>query len=241
MTHWKRVQHYAQCIPTPLERCKVLASQASGVLILDGTFVKVRGDERCIHIAYDTSIGVVDYWIDDTENKTAYAYMLARLKAVGYKVLCAVSDGSWSLLSLFTDEKIPHQRCIFHLLEDLRRMLTIHGELRGGNHVLYSRLKYILKSNTLEKVAERLEYFRNTTTMLFMKPKQCDAIQWFWHIIADAVLYLSFQKDQVPRTSNGLENLNGQIKARLKTFRGVKAEKSLHNLLKILFRFRNYK
>ena len=208
---------------------------------MDGTFVKVLGDERCIHIAFDTGIGAVDYWIDDTENKTAYAYILARLKAVGYEIICAVSDGDGSLLSLFDEEKIPHQRCIFHILKDLRAMLTVHGELRGGNHILYSRLKRILKSNTLEKLAERIELFRIMTAPLFETSKQLSAIRWFWRIIADAALHLSFDYHQVPRTSNLLENLNGQIKARIKTFRGVKSEKSLHNLLKILFRFRNYK
>lgn len=53
-------------------------------------------------------------------------------------------------------------------------------------------------------------------------------------------MHLSFEED-VPRTSNILENLNGQIKARIKTFRGIKSEKSLNNFLKILFYFRNYK
>lgn len=241
MTHWKRVQAYSACIPSPIEHYKKNLSEASGILILDGTFVKVLGDERCIHIAFDTGIGVVDYWIDDTENKTAYSYILARLKSAGYEIICAVSDGDWSLLSLLDEEGIPHQRCIFHILEDLRAMLSVRGELIGGDHILYSRLKYILKSNTLEKLAMRIEQFRTITEPIFRTSKQSHVIGWFWNIIADASIHLSFKPRQVPRTSNILENLNGQIKARLKTFRGVKSETSLHNLLKILFRFRNYK
>lgn len=241
MAHWKRVQAYSACIPSPLEHCKQYVKKASGVLILDGTFTKVLGEERCIHIAYDTKLGVVDYWIDDTENKTAYSYILVRLSAIGYKIICAVSDGDGSLLSLFDEENIPHQRCIFHILQDLRAMLTVHGELIGSNHILYSRLKRIFKTHTLEKLVQRIEDFRKTTKPIFQTSKQISVILWFWKIIADATLHLSFDPHQVPATSNLLENLNGQIKARLKTFRGVKSEKSLHNLLKILFRFRNYK
>lgn len=241
MAHWKRVQVYSMCIPTPLENCKKHLSQTSRVLILDGTFTKVLGEERCIHIAYDTHLGVIDYWIDDTENKTAYSYILARLKSVGYEPICVVSDGDVSILFLLDEEKIPHQRCIFHLLQDLRAMLTIHGELTGANHILYGRLKHILKSNMLEKLVQRIEGFRNITEPIFKTQKQRSVIAWFWEIIADATIHLSFDKSQVPRTSNVLENLNGQIKARIKTFRGVKSEESLHNLLKILFRFRNYK
>lgn len=241
MAHWKRAQAYSACIPSPLEHCNQFIEKASSILILDGTFTKVLGEERCIHIAYDTKLGVIDYWIDDTENKTAYAYMLARLKAVGYEMICAVSDGNISLLSLLDEEKIPHQRCIFHVLLDLRIMLTVHGELSGSNRILYSRLKRILKSHTLEKLVQRIDDFRKMTAPIFQTSKQISVILWFWKIIADATLHLSFEPHQVPRTSNLLENLNGQIKARLKTFRGVKSEESLNNLLKILFRFRNYK
>jgi len=42
---------------------------------------------------------------------------------------------------------------------------------------------------------------------------------------------LSFEEN-VPRTNNLLENLNGQIEQRLKTFRGVKSEDSLNKILK---------
>ncbi len=213
----------------------------TGILLLDGKWVNILGEHFCIHIAYDTGIGVVDYWIDCTENKQAYGYILRRLKDSGYELRVAVSDGHFSLMSLFEEENIVHQRCLFHILWDLQEMLKINGELFGGNHILYSRLKHILKSKTLEAFVESLESFRRQSLSLFATYKQQQAIQWFFGVLHDATVHLSFAPGEVPRTSNLLENINGQIEARIKTFRGVKSEKSLHNLLKILFHFRKYK
>lgn len=241
VAHFKLSQKYAQHIPSPLEHFVSHKNQATGILLLDGKWVRILGEPFCIHIAYDTGIGVVDYWIDCTENKQAYGYILRRLHDRGYELRVAVSDGHASLISLFEEEHIPHQRCLFHILQDLRQMLMVNGELVGANHVLYSRLKYILKSQTIEKFAVRIDWFRHHSASLFFTPKQEYAISWFWSIASDASLHLSFDAGLVPRTSNLLENMNGQIEARLKTFRGIKSEKSLHNLLKILFRFRNYK
>lgn len=241
VTHWKLSQRYAEHILSPLENLRHHTKEATGILLLDGTWVNIRGESFCIHIAYDTGIGVVDYWIDCTENKQAYGYVLRRLTDAGYAIRAAVSDGHSSLTSLFDEEHIIHQRCMFHLLQDLNELLSIDGELFGGNAILYSRLKYILKSKTLEKLVARLDVFREKTQHLFSSYKHRRTIKWFWNILHDATVHLSFEAAEVPSTNNLLENLNGQIKARLKTFRGVKSEKSLHNLLKILFRFRNYK
>lgn len=241
VTHWKLSQRYAEHIPSPLENLKSHCKEATGILLMDGTWVNIRGEGFCIHIAYDTGIGVVDYWIDCSENKQAYSYILRRLSGVGYGLRVAVSDGHSSLISLFEEENTLHQRCLFHLLQDLREMLMMNGELISANHILYSRLKYILKSKTIEKFAARLEVFREKSQPLFHSPKQRYAIKWFWNIVHDATVHLSFEEGEIPRTSNLLENLNGQIKARLKTFRGVKSEKSLNNLLKVLFHFRKYK
>lgn len=224
-----------------MESLKRRLNSASGILVLDSTFVPVRGKERYIHIAYDTTLGVVDYWIDEAENKTAYAYILRRLKESRYPFRCVVSDGHFAIVPAVDEEGYPHQRCIFHLLRNLKDFLSHQGELRGGNGILYSRMKHILKSPTIEDLERRMSWFRKYSAPHFRKNKQKSALRWLWQILPQATIHLCFLEHDVPRTSNILENLNGQIKARLKTFRGVKSEKSLHNLLKILFHFRRHK
>jgi len=181
----------------------------------------------------------VDYWQDCTENKQAYGYILTKLVEIGYKPICIVSDGHWAVKTLCEEEKIPQQLCVFHLLRYLRDQLSDHGELLKGNKVLYSRIKGILKSYSIESLENKVQNFRKIAVH-FETPRQKQVVSWFFKILPRAVIHLSFEEN-VPSTTGLLENINGQIRARLKTFRGVKSQDSLEKTLKILFRFRNYK
>jgi len=235
---WRLVQQYAKHIPSPLENYIKNKEKASGVLLLDATFTKVKGRDIAIIIAYDTGVGVVNYWFDVTENATAYSYVLQRLDKAGYRPACIVSDGFSAILTVVQEKGLPHQRCLFHLLKNLRKGLANEwGWKKPKDHILYSRIKGIFKTNNIEDLPKRIDQFREFERIF---PGRYEIFRWFWAVLPNAVLHLSYEED-VPRTTALLENLNGQIKARLKTFRGVKSEKSLHNLLKILFHFNNYK
>lgn len=240
MGKWKQAQNYAKHIPSPLYHYVRHRAKATHILVVDATFTTVRGECRAVMIAYDTGIGVVDYWIDVTENATAYSLIFQRLEQAGYKPICVVSDGHDSILSVVKERHFPHQRCVFHLLQELRRKLGkgYEHELQGRSRVLYSRIKGIFKTKNIEVLSERLERFRKNAVPLFSHHQAL--LRWFWKILPNAVLHLSYT-EKVPNTSNVLESLNGQIKQRLKTMRGMKSERSLHNLLKILFHFRKYK
>ncbi len=240
MGKWKQVQQYAKHVPFPLVNYVRNKEKASGILLLDATFTKIKGKDRAIMIAYDTGMGVIDYWIDVTENATAYSLIFQHLDKVGYKPICVVSDGHRSLMSVIRERKLPHQRCIFHLLRELKRRLGrgLYPELKGRKKILYSRIKYIIKTRRLEDLPGRVRLFREKTEPLFIKEQE--TLDWFHSILPHAVLHLSYEEN-IPNGTNLLENLNGQIKQRIKTTRGMKSEQSLDNLLKILFYFRNYK
>lgn len=240
MGKWKQVQQYAKHIPHPLEHLEKHISQATSILLLDATFTRVSGKEIAIMIAYDTGIGVIDFWVDETENKTAYSYILRRLKDRKYEPICVVSDGHFSIIPLVREERIPHQRCVTHLLRELRRSLAKkeNGELEGKNLVIYRRIQWLFRTKKIEDIPKRLTVIREASGNLFKK--KGGTLRWFWQILPDAILHLSYEEN-IPCTTNLLENLNGQIKQRIKTTRGMKSEKSLHNLLKVLFYFRKYK
>lgn len=239
MTTWRRVQEYADFIDHPIENLHLRIPQVSRVLVLDATYVKIRGRSHYVHIAYDTGVGVVHFAIDESENTTAYAIMLNMLAERGYKPLVVVSDSHSGILSAIADWNIPHQRCVFHLLKNLRDMLTIKRELKGSNRVLFVRMWRVLMSETIEELSERANDLR-AIRFYFRKKEHQRALNLFWDTLHEATLHLSFD-GLVPNTSNVIERLNGQIKARLKTMRGVKSKQSLYKLLIILFYFRHYK
>lgn len=242
-TKWRQAQKYADQIIEPLENFRKNFLKASKILLLDGKHVNILGESVCVHIAYDTNIGVVDFWVDDAENKTAYAYMLRRLKDFQYQPICVVSDDHSSITPLLREEKIPHQLCIFHLLRILRRLLIGNNKftepIPPRYQVMYSRMKGIFKTSSIEEIPDRVHDFRKLQ-IFWQSRKERYVLDWFWHILPNAIMCLSFEEN-VPRTSNLLENLNGQIEQRLKTFRGVKSEDSLNKILKILFFLRNFK
>lgn len=240
---WKQAQAYARHVIHPLDNLRLHLHKASHILLLDGKFVPILGRSRCLHIAYDTAIGVIDFWLDDTENKTAYGYILRRLKEHDYEPICVVADDHASISDLLKEKGIPHQLCIFHLLKNLRWMVAkpdlFSSDIRPDCKVLYSRIKGIFKTSRIEKLSDRVSQFRRLSHY-WQKPVQQKVLRWFWKHLNRAVMGLSFS-EKIPKTSNLLENLNGQIEARLKTFRGVKSEKSLENIVKMIFYFRNFK
>ena len=240
MAHWKMVQDYAMHIPSPFEHYLKNRNHVSGVLLLDGKYVLIRGVPHCILLAYDTKLGVVGFEIANSENITVYRDLVELLVRAGYPLQCIVSDGHTAISHIVTLQRVPHQRCIFHLLKELRVMLTDSGRLTGSDLILFSRLRFMLLASTLEAFSEQYAVFRSRTVYAFRTYQQRQAIRKFIAVLPDAIMHLSFEKGLVPRTSNSIENCIGQIEARLKTFRGVKSKPSLHNLLKVLFRFRNY-
>jgi transposase-like protein len=241
MGKWKQVQAYAEHIPSPLEHYARNRHKATHILLVDALFTKIRGEDRAVMIAMDTGIGVVDYVIDVTENKTAYSYLMQRLiDQAGYGPLIVVSDGHFSIIPILRERNLPHQRCVNHLLRELKRKLAhkSEAELTGRNKILYSRIKHIFHTKTIGDLPEKINYFRNMVEPMF--PDKQSVLRWFWKVLPDAVLHLSYT-ESIPPTTNRIENLNGQVKQRIKTMKGMKSEKSLHNLLKILFYFRKYK
>jgi len=136
--------------------------------------------------------------------KTAYAYLLKRLKDLQYEPICVVSDDHSSISFLLEEEKIPHQLCIFHLLRTLRRMLTGNNKftepIPEKYQVMYSRMKGIFKTNHIEEIPVRVNDFRKLQ-IFWQSPKEKYILDWFWKILPNAIMCLSFEEN-APRTSN---------------------------------------
>lgn len=234
MGKWKQVQEYAKHIPSPLENLEKNLCKASYLLILDATPIKILGKKKMVIIAYDTKIGAIDYLIRNEETKNGYNTIFRRIKKKGYIPTCVISDGHTGLESLIRSKQLPHQRCVFHLLRDLERLLgkRVGKSLNRADRRIFLLIKKVWYSKNLDEALERLNKCN------FRKKKYI--AQWFKKTLQNALMHLSYN-EKVPKTTNLLENLNGQIKQRIKTMRGMKSKKSLHNLLKILFYFRKYK
>jgi transposase-like protein len=161
LTKWRQAQKYANHVSHPLIHYLRNKDRASHILLLDAIFIKVKGEERAVLIAYDTVIGVINYWIDESENIAAYSLIYQQLEKVGYKPICVVSDKCISIVKTTAEKKYPHQYCVFHLLKTLRAWLTVSGEFRyPKDKLLFNRIHHIFMTEKIEDVPRRIERFR---------------------------------------------------------------------------------
>ena len=232
------MQKYAKHISHPLIHYLRNKDRASNTLLVDAIYIKVKGEERAVLIAYDTGIGVINYWIDESESASAYGMLFRQLDYVGYKPICVVSDRHVSIIKVVDERRLPHQFCVFHLLKQLRENLTVRGEFRyPKDEILFNRIYHIFMTNKIENIPSLIEQFRVFQEAFDGREP---VFAWFWNVVPNALLHLSYQQ-KIPRTSNYIENLNKRIKQRFKTFYGVKSEDSLRKTLKILFYFQERK
>lgn len=232
VTKWRNAQKYADHVPHPLIHYMRNRARASHILLLDAIFIKVKGEERAVMIAYDTGIGVINYWIDVSENAMAYSVVFQQLDMADYEPICVVSDRCISILKAIGERNLPHQLCIFHLLKQLRDWLTVSGEFRRPkDKLLFNRIHHIFMTNNIEYLPRRIERFKIFENAFDGR----DSIfEWFWEVVPKALLHLSYQEN-IPRTTNHIENLNKRIRQRFKTFYGVKSEDSLRKTLRVFF------
>lgn len=237
MGKWKRIQKYASHIPSPLQNLHRHIASASCILLLDATPIRILGRSKVIVIAYDTAIGVVDYLIRNKETKNAYKTIFRRLMEIEYKPVCVVSDGHSGLVSAIKEQTLPHQRCVVHLLRDLNHLLgkRVGEKLKGINKRIYMLIRDLWYTKKIEDIPRKIKKIKETN---FGKREWI--LKWVLKTLSDAILHLSYAEN-VPCTTNILENLNGQIKQRIKTMRGIKSKESFNNFLKIFFYLRKYK
>lgn len=229
---WRLAQKYADHTSSPIIHYIRNKERATHILLLDTIFIKVRGEERAVLIAYDTGIGVIDYWIDVSENATAYSVIFQHLDKAKYDPICVVSDRHTSIVQVVKEKNLPHQLCVFHLLKQLKEWLTIAGEFRlPKDMLLYNRIYYIFMANRIEDIPRLIEEFR-VFQNAFSGRKS--VFKWFWEVLPNALMHLSYE-EKVPRTTAYIESLNKRLRQRFKTFYGVKSEESLRKTLKILF------
>lgn len=197
-------------------------SKYSGILVLDGKYVKVRGYESKIPLLWG-----IDYLSHDipvkllapSENEEAFSRYFRLLKETGYNLKIVVVDDragiATALLRHFPDAKV--QLCHVHFLENLRQALKIRTE---GTHLqFFLKVRELLKTRdwyTLkQKVAELLLHYGEVN--LWYK----QIILGIWGRRQELFAYLFVP--ECPNNTNLIELYNSHLNGRLKTVKGFKS------------------
>jgi len=205
-------------------------SKYSGILILDGKYIKVRGYERKIPLLWG-----IDYLTHDipvmllapSENEEAFSKYFRLLKETGYVPKIVVVDDragiTTALLRHFPNARV--QLCHVHYLENMRQSLKIRTE---STHLqLFLKVQEMMKTRDgallKQKVAELILQYEHTNVVY------TQTVLSIWGRRRELFAYLSFP--ECPNNTNLIELYNSHLNGRLKTVKGFKSFHSANRWL----------
>ncbi len=199
----------------------------SGILIIDGKYVAVKGFSRKIpfiwaldYLTHDIPYG--DVYV--AEDELAFSLFFSKLKELGYNPTIVVADDrqglKQALLKVFPHAKL--QLCHNHYLENIRRDLKVRT-IPTYVHFFNSLRTHVFLEGTDEQkiIKGLLHVFRNRTDG---KRKLQNIVTTIQSRYDDLFNYL-LVKD-CPNNTNIIELYNSHLNGRLKTIKGFQSLQS---------------
>lgn len=237
-TAYRRVRRALERRTPLLTRTKRLLPKCDGILVLDGKHIRIAGDRYTIFVAWDRGLGLPVHFIlaEGGERELWYWKLLLDLRDVGYAPKGFVSDGIAAIAELAkeTYEKLPHQRCTVHVFLRARAMLMRRGKMtakeKERHFDMVEEIKWILWAATVGCARRALTDAMSRKGLL---PSERRALRFIAESLDACFVAVDskWKHLNLPRSSNAIENVIGQIEARLKTRRGTKSFASLNMLV----------
>lgn len=233
-TAYRRVQRALEQKQSLLERTEKVLPSCDGVLSLDGKHLRIRGEVWTLFVAWDRGLKKPVHYIlrKGGEGEIPYWRLLIDLKRIGYVPKGFISDGIITLKELLLGQypDLPHQRCTVHVFLAARGKVTKGKKVSDRSKEFIELLRRILWSRTLGEAQRRIS---KLAKICGLAPGERRAIEYVWPALPQCFVCRDkrWRHLQLPRSSNSIENVIGQIEARLKTRRGIKSEVSIDLLV----------
>lgn len=222
---YTRVIAEFQKLPHNLHITKTLCHYQSGILVIDGKYIKVRGYTKKIPFIY-----LIDYVTHDilfsvlshAEDERTFLDIFQTLKKINYPLQIVVADDRTSLPLALKQvfPEVPVQLCLNHYIENIRGALHVRTD--PTHHYFF----HILKKLVFEK------YTNDTAldnTLNDLRSNHCQNNPLRLAIINDIDrrrLFLFAHKNifDCPNNTNLIELFNSHFNARLKSIKGFKTK-----------------
>ncbi len=220
---YKRVFAELSLLPKSIELTRRYCAYQSGILIIDGKYVKVRGFQYKIPFIYG-----IDYLTHDilfgilspAEDEQTFVSFFQALKTVSYPLDIVVADDR-SALPLALKKVYPEvsrQLCLNHYLENIRQALHVRTDLT------HRHFFKVLKKQVFD------EYENNDTLHALLQhifTTQCKNDTLRQTIVLEISrrrkeLFAFKTIPQCPNNTNLIELFNSHFNARFKAFKGFK-------------------
>lgn len=233
-TAYRRVKRALDKRMPLLKRTKLNLASCDGVLVLDGKTVRIQGALHTIFVVWDRGMRKPIHFLlkPGGEKELWYWKILVDLKYIGYVPKAFISDGIITLREFLGESfpHLPHQRCAVHVFLAARAKALCGGKTNERQKLFVELLRRIIWSRSLDIAKRRCERLAKVKRLA---RRESNAIKFVWEALPSVFVCKDprWKHLHLPRSSNAIENVMGQIEARLKTRRGTKSLEALNVLV----------
>lgn len=211
----------------------------SGIILLDGKEIKVKGEKRVLLIASDAINKMpILYGVYKRENKVNTTEFLIKIKGnYPQEITGIVSDFGRGKCFIGVVNKIfnvPHQICLVHFLR--YGWMFIPRTKKSKYFFRNKMLKLIIKKVVLSPTKEEALYWLNKLKHLIPFFRASYHKKFIKSLIKNySYLTAHFDYSYLKTNTNVIENTNRQLERKIKNLDGFKSEKNLNSFLRIWF------
>jgi len=212
---FENLQNLPHCADITRKYC----SKYSGILLVDGKYIAVKGYERKIPFIYGIDYLTHDiptYIFSIAENFMSLKKFFASLRLLNYPLEYLVSDDNTNILSSCLDvyPKVKFQLCTNHFKENIRKPLNVRTD------PTYKPFMY--KIEDLFSVKRSEDDFNRVAKNILNQYK-------YDNNIIPILLDIERRKydlmgySRIPRTTNLIESFNSHFQAKFKSLKGFES------------------
>lgn len=208
---------------------------ASGILILDGKALSIRGEKYCEHLVWDTRAGLLTRKLcPGKESPQVFDALLQELLREDTVFTAATIDGLPGLTQVLETYGVHIQRCHIHLLRDLKTGLQLkrfnHHPGNAQKRILSRYCRLLLRASP-DTFALRWKHLERLIAVnaFGINPIHHNVLRRFQKACRYA--FAHFRDARIPTTTNRLESYISHVNARLKTMRGFKKPENADRIL----------
>lgn len=212
-------------LPRAIELTRVYCEYSTGILIIDGKYVKVRGYKQKIPFLYG-----IDYETHDivfgllahAEDEQAFLTFFQTLKSIDYPLTVVVADDRTSLPLALKQvyPGVPLQLCHNHYLENIRNALHVRTD-PTHRHFFNALKKHIFDEYIDDQILNNALHHVLTNRCENHLPRQTIVMEIHRR---RKQLFAYKTIPNCPNNTNLIELFNSHFNARLKSLKGFKTK-----------------
>lgn len=224
-----------QKFPVVIDITRNYCSRFSGILLVDGKYLKIKGYNKKIPVIYGVDYlthDIVHFVLGPSENYKLLIKFFKSLRLANYPLQAIVSDDNVNIPQAckYIYPNAVYQLCQNHYKHNLRISLNV------ANDPTYRPFMKQVETLFSEKIS--IEDFRSKASKIYNKYGDRDELckKVMLDIAKRSPDLLGYLKlKNTPRTTNLIESLNPHLQGRLKTIKGFQNFKGAYLWLNAYF------